>query len=201
MSGTDGNAPQLWRRVAATAIDALVLFLVPILWWHWSEWARYTSTFGRQVPATIAMPVMALMPLTVVWLEGVAGRSLGMKLVGLRVRTMDAATPSRLRSFVRSILKWSPIWVGPAIWIVDVFSGTTRADDFTNDVLLSRTLDLAEHLPPAGATFIWTANVSLRGMNWGVIPLAILAAGYLLVLWPGRRTLLDRVTGTRVARR
>ena len=198
MTPIDRNPLHIWRRVAAIAVDAVVLFLIPMLWWHWSEWARYTSTFGRQVPATIAMPVMALMPLTVVWLEGVAGRSLGMKLLGLRVRTAEGVSPSRFRTFARSILKWSPIWVGPAVWIIDAFADTTRADDFTNDQLLSRTLDLAEHLPPAGAKFIWVANVSLRGMNWGVIPLAILATGCVLILLPGRRTLLDWMTGTRM---
>jgi hypothetical protein len=88
------------------------------------------------------------------------------------------------------------MWVGPAVWIVDAFARTTRADDFTNDYLLANTLALAEHLPPAGERFIWIANVSLRGMNWGVIALAILAAGHLMVFLPARRSLLDRITRT-----
>lgn len=193
-------SPSIARRLIASLVDAFILLLVPILWWHWSEWARYTSTFGRQLPATVAMPLMALMPLTVLWLEGVTGRSLGKKLTGLRLRNTDGSRLSLSRSFVRSTLKWSPAWIGPAVWIIDACTDGTRADDFTNDYLLAFTNDWADRLPPAGMKLIWVVNVSLRGMNWGVIALAIVAVGYLLVLLPGRRTLLDYLCHTRVSR-
>ncbi|QOV89859.1 RDD family protein [Humisphaera borealis] len=192
------DASFLLRRFAATVFDGFVLLVVPILWWHWSEWARYTSTFGRQVPATVAMPVMALMPLTVVWLEGIVGGSYAKQFLKLDVRTPDGQAISRGRSFLRSVLKWSPIWIGPAVWIADAYTGNTRADDFTNDYLLATTNAWAEQLPRPGMQFIWAINVSLRGMNWGVIPLAVLAIGYLLVLGRSRRALLDRLAGTKV---
>ena len=191
--------PSLPRRLAASGVDAFVLFVVPILWWHWSEWARYTTTFGRRVPWEVAMPVMALMPLTVLWLEAVTGRGAGKGLAGLRVADRAGGPASLGRRLLRAALKWSPAWVGPAVWIVDAYTNGTRADDFTNDHLLTITTGLTERLPPL-KPLMAGVGVSLRGMNWGVFPLALLAAGYLLVLLPGRRTLLDRVCGTRVVR-
>lgn len=185
------------RRLAASAVDALVLFVVPILWWHWSEWARYTSTFGRRFPSEVAMPVMALIPLTVLWLEAVTGRGAGKAVLGLRLAAAAGGPASLARRFLRSALKWSPAWVGPAVWILDAYTGGTRADDFTNDYLLTITTGLTDRFPPL-RLLMAAAGVSLRGMNWGVFPLLLLASGYLLVVLPGRRTLLDRVCGTRV---
>lgn len=195
---TLSSRPPRSRRVASAVVDALIFFIVPILWWHWSEWARYTSTFGRQLPSTIAMPIMALIPLTVLWIEAVTGRGAGKALLALRLQTIDGDWPSLGRRLLRSAIKWSPVWVGPAVWIFDAFTQGTRADDFTNDYLVSHALTLAEHLPEAGQRVIWAANVSLRGMNWGVIPLAVLALGHLMVLLRSRRSLLDRIVGTKV---
>ena len=43
-------------------------------------------------------------------------------------------------------------------------------------------------------------TVSLRGMNVAALLVPALAVGYLLAFLPGRRGLLDRIAGTRVAR-
>jgi hypothetical protein len=196
-SGTMPTAP---RRLAATAVDGILLFVVPILWWHWSEWAQYTGTFGRHWPAIVAMPVMALIPLTALWLEAVSGRGAGKGLLGLRVTGASGGHAPLGRRLLRATVKWSPAWVGPAAWIVDLLLRSTHADDFTNDWLLPFVNVLGERLPGDAKQLAWALGVSLRGMNFGALIVPVLVLGELGALERSRRSLLDWMSGTRVMR-
>ncbi|MDB5297521.1 MAG: hypothetical protein JWO31_3504 [Phycisphaerales bacterium] len=194
------SAPFLPRRLAASAVDVALMFATAALWWHWSEWAHYTGTFGRRWPWTVAMPVMTLVPVTLMWLEAVSGRGAGKGVTGLRVASAAGGRAGLGRRLARAALKWSPVWVGPAVWIADAYTAGSRADDFTNDHLLPAVNAWADAAATA-RPLVWTLGVMLRGINWGVWLLAALAVGQAAVLLPGRRSLLDRLCGTRVVRR
>lgn len=189
----------LVRRLAASAVDGLLVLVLPVLWWHWAEWAQYTTTFGRRWPAAVAFPVMAIMPLTVLWLEAVTGRGAGKGLLGLRVATADGGRAALGRRVARAAIKWSPTWVGPAAYVFGLLVHSTIAADFAG-TLGTLANDVGDALPrgdkvAAGLT-IWG-----RGMSVGAVPLAALVLGEVGVLLPGRRSLLDVVTGTRVMKR
>jgi hypothetical protein len=175
-----------------------VLFVLPVIWWHWVQWAQYTNVFFRKWPATVAMPVVTLLPLTVLWLEAVTGRGLGKLIFRLRVTTSAGARASLGWQFLRSALKWSPAWIGPAALLLDVAMHTSHAESFAGDHLIPAVTALSEHLPPKAKPFAWSAEQAMRGMNYGVLMAVVLAVGELAVFLPGRRSLLDRVTGTRV---
>lgn len=192
--------PSLARRLAATCIDVPAFVVVPILWWHWSEWAQYTSTFGRRWPAGVALPVMTLIPLTCVWLEAVLGRGPGQLLLGLHVASADGGPTALGRRLMRAAIKWSPTWIGPAVRIVDLAAGTSTGEDFSADHLLPAVAAVADRLPPSAGQLFWTAEASARAMNYGSVALAALAIGTLLALLPSRRSLLDRLTGTKLIR-
>ena len=187
------------RRLAASAVDACLLVALPALWWHWSEWAVYTDTFGRRWPPTIAMPVMALIPLAVVWLEAVTGQGAGKALCGLHVRAAGGGRASLSRRAARAAVKWSPLWVGIAGHVACLAARSPAAEDFSADWLMPLSTELADRLPGHAKQVGWALGVSLRGMSLGALLLPPLAVGQLGLLLPGRRTLIDRVTGTRVA--
>ncbi|HEX8912178.1 MAG TPA: RDD family protein [Humisphaera sp.] len=194
----------LTRRLLSAALDAPLLLLVPIVWWHWAQWMSLTRTFGRLWPAWLAFAVMTVLPITVVWLEGATGRGFGHRLTGLRVERADGGPPSLGRSLLRSALKWSPLWVGPAVRLFELTIATKTlrpqwADDFSG-LLAVETMSTSDSLGRGLAGIIWAANVAASGMSLGAIPLAVLAAGEAMLLVTGQRdrSLLDRVAGTRV---
>ena len=188
------------RHLVASSVDAFVILIVPILWWHWAEWAQYTRTFGRRWPAQVAFIALTIIPLTGVWVEAVTGRGLGKWLTRLKVTATRGGQASLTRRLARAALKWSPAWAGPVIRIVCQATGSAWADDWTFDSWLAFSDDpsnrLDEMLRRAGAAL----GVSLKGMNAAVLLWPILIVGYLGVLLPGGRGLLDRLTGTRVSR-
>ncbi len=192
--------PPLLRRLLASAVDGFVLFVLPVLWWHWVQWAQYTSVFVRKWPPAVAMPVVTLLPLTVLWLEAVSDRGLGKLLFGLRIRTADGREASLGRQLLRAAIKWSPAWVGPAALMLDLAMHTSHAEQFASDYLVPAVTAISEHLPAKAKPFAWSAEQAMRGMNFGVILAAVLAVGEIGVLLKGRRSLLDRVTGTRVVK-
>lgn len=172
---------------------------LPALWWHWSEWAVYTTTFGRRWPQAVALPVMALIPLAVVWLEAVTGQGAGKALFRLQVRAADGGRASALRRAARSAVKWSPVWVGMLAHIASVQARSEWAEDFSADWLMPIATELSEHLPGQAKQIGWALGVSLRGMSVGAALLPLLAIGQLGLLLSGCRNLPDHLTGTRVA--
>jgi len=196
----------LTRRLLSAAVDAPLVLLVPIVWWHWAQWMSLTRTFGRMWPAWVAFAVMTVLPLTVVWLEGATGRGLGHRLIGLRVERADGVPLSLGRSFLRSVVKWSPLWAGPTVRLVEAVMAARGfrpgwSDDFAG-LLAVETMSTSDSLGRGIAGVLWAANVAASGMSLGAIPLVALVLGEVLLLQPGRhgRSLLDRVSGTRVAR-
>ena len=188
----------LLRRLLASAVDGLLLLILPVIWWHWVQWAQYTNVFLGKWPGAVAMPMVTLLPLTVLWLEAVSGRGLGKLIFGLRVTTAAGGRASLGRQFLRSALKWSPAWVGPAALMLDLAMRTSHAESFAGDRLIPAVTAIAEHLPPRAKPFAWSAEQAMRGMNFGALLAATLALGQLALFLPGRRSLLDRVAGTSV---
>jgi hypothetical protein len=177
------------------------MFALPALWWHWSEWAVYTDTFGRRWPQPAAMAAMALIPLTVVWLEAVTGRGAGKALFGLRVRAAGGGRASAVRRAARAAVKWSPVWVGVFGHLACVLARSPAAEDFAADRLLPIATSLADAAPGRAKQFGWALGVSLRGMSFGAALLPAFVLGQVGLLLPRRRNLPDLLTGTRVSQR
>ena len=170
---------------------------LPALWWHWSEWAVYTDTFGRRWPREAAMPAMAVIPLAVVWLEAVTGQGAGKALLRLQVRAADGGRASSFRRVARAALKWSPVWVGMLAHIASVLARSEIAEDISADWLMPIATDLSEQLPGRAKQIGWALGVSLRGMSFGATLVPLLAVGQLGLLFRARRGLLDYLTRTR----
>jgi hypothetical protein len=134
------------------------------------------------------------------WLEAVSGRGAGKGLLGLHVTAAGGGHAPFARRLLRAAVKWSPAWVGPAAWIIDLLLRSTHADDFTNDWLLPLVNDSAGGLPGDAKQLAWALGVSLRGMNFGALALPVLLLGELGLFARSQRNLLDRVSGTRVMR-
>jgi uncharacterized RDD family membrane protein YckC len=191
--------PSLIRRVLSSGIDLPLVLLVPMIFWHWGEWMRQTATFFRIWPDAAAFAIMSTLPITVLWIEGITGRGFGKFVAGLRVALPDGTPPTVARSFARAILKWSPIWIGPAGRLIETAFGTNYTGLFGQDITFAQR-DLTESMGKgvSGLSGVW--NVAALGMSFGIYAVAVLAAGQLLVLLPDRRSLLDRLTGTVVLR-
>lgn len=192
--------PSLIRRILSSGIDLPLVLLVPMIFWHWGEWMRQTATFFRIWPDAAAFAFMSTLPITVIWIEGITGRGFGKFVTGLRVALPDGTPPTVARSFARAILKWSPIWIGPAGRLIETATGTNYTGEFGQTITFAqRNLTESMGKGVSGLSGVW--NVAALGMSFGIYALAVLAAGQLMVLLPGRRSLLDRLTGTVVARR
>ena len=112
----------------------------------------------------------------------------------------DGAEPSLRRLLARSIVKWSPLLIGPIVLLICQIAHSNVADVFTSDRLVPWMFELADILPSPANRLAWILEQAARTINIGAVALTVLALGEIQA-WIGKSGLIDIICGTRVVRR
>jgi hypothetical protein len=197
----------IFRRIVATGIDLLIWFTIawftwmagiPILFGATSKWRALAELSGINllVPACLS-------------LEMFTGATIGKWAVGLTMRHGNAGRTAWLFRLLRWLLKSSP-WL---LMTVDVALVIVFEREVTPPMLQSMTeqlgragdwcLGLLDHLQISDwwGQWLMIPLAAFSQLGIGVLLLVPLVSGELLVLLPSRRTLIDRLSWTRVTRR
>jgi hypothetical protein len=100
----------------------------------------------------------------------------------------------------RSILKWSPLLIGPLTLLIGQFAHSNIADVFASDRLVPWTSELADVLPNPAKPIAWMLEQTARTINVGAIALVVLALGE-IPSWFGKTGSIDTIAGTQIIRR
>ena len=190
--------PPFLRGVAAGVIDALTgLFVLGA----WAMGVRVLARTYHQADL-VAMAVPAVLLIAASAFEYLFSATLGELITGLRVRALDGRAPSRARLAVRCLIKSSPLWVGPGLIMLEHALDLRPGISMRFAQMLSRPLGhliFGSSSMPMGSDPIglWTFG-TIYALNVGLLPAIFLFFGSLLGWGPGRLTLHDMITGTRV---
>jgi uncharacterized RDD family membrane protein YckC len=113
----------LWRRSLAFCVDSFLLCAAFVLLWVFN--ILTLLIFTALIFLVSALPVFVIYDTLTVGSE--ASATLGMRLLGLQVRSWDGAYPGYLQAFIASALFWFLVpLTGGLILLVAVFSNRRR---------------------------------------------------------------------------
>lgn len=196
------------RRLIAAAIDALAM--VTIGWFIWFDspldyfWLdTHSLWFASLQVASVQMLLTAYLAAEIFF-----GGSVGKLAIGLRVARADGHRSSFLLRLGRWLVKSSPWLLVAANTILYGMYGRwlmPTLDDHVHGWIdkalpwLSKPFDCLQEKWGLSLSLLLYVTSSALGVGW--LLLLPLIGGEMLVLLPSRRTLIDRLTRTRVIRR
>lgn len=182
--------PPLWRRALSACIDALLGLLVVLIWQHWSTYPQYHRFFGRPLSSDTMRTALLVLPLSLVLLEAIRGRGPGKAVTRLRVAGGVG------RRFLRAVLKWSPILIGPLAWVL----AGEQVSEFVDERISPMNVWLYDHAGPLRQVAN-AVGLATKALNVGLLAVVAIGIGSLGMLTRDGRTLHDRIAGTRVVRK
>mgnify|MGYP001187545536 FL=1 len=139
----------IWRRVAAYAIDLAILALIGAAVWVALNVVGLLS-FGLLMP--LVGPAMALVPIAYhgLLVGGASSATIGMRLLGLQVRTVTGAQPSICQAVLMAVLFYTTVGLtGSLILLVSLFNERRRTvHDFLSGMVVVRTTTTPTVRPP-----------------------------------------------------
>jgi uncharacterized RDD family membrane protein YckC len=158
-----------------------------------STYARSVSTQidqnGNAINATGGAQLLSLLPLLLVplalaFFTANGRRTLGKRIMSLRVATVDGRPPTLAEATYREMLKFLPVIVVALIIVVDFLLQSPVVADF--DHMIAAMRDGAAS--PLGMSLSIYSFIFVAGLVWWLFP---------LILWRGQ-TFYDRLSGCKV---
>ncbi|HEX4794370.1 MAG TPA: hypothetical protein VH370_11290 [Humisphaera sp.] len=197
------------RHLLATVFDGFV--------WMGLAFGGYVAALSlfyserEKLVAAVMGAIYFVMP--IYFLSEVFGqRSLGKRIFGVAIVAKDGTDGTKRRRMLRWAIKSSPWFAALVLRLLTIYLGEKP---FVHTIL-ARYPNTLEALVVAAIDRLLAA-CHLDVMSWeivtmpplfairfiaeGMVLMTILMLGYLLIVFPSRRTLLDRLSGTMVARR
>ncbi len=196
------------RRLVATFLDFLIcvrLTQYAVGYWYmgtilWDE-NQWAVIGAYMIPAAVIFGYFAL--------EGLTGGTIGKLVLNLRVTGYRQTRRPWLKRWARVLVKSSPFLLSGICWLVLLLRDTMRTPTW----LVTTLGGILEPVIPAlkrsdavasiyGVPFFPVGDgLTLAYFVWGANLLALLIVGEFMILLPGGRSLVDRLSGTVVMRR